>query len=48
MLSVVGVGSNLATARDAAYAGVEQIELPHSHHRNDIAAAAADGRSSKR
>ena len=43
VLSVVGVGSNLATARDAAYAGVEQIELPHSHHRNDIAAAAADG-----
>ena len=38
VLSVVGVGSNLAAARAAAYAGVEQIELPYSHHRNDIAA----------
>lgn len=43
VLSVVGVGSSLALARAAAYAGVEQIELPHSHHRNDIAASAADG-----
>jgi len=43
VLSVVGVGSNLAGARAAAYAGVEQIELPHSHHRRDIAASAADG-----
>ncbi|WP_028050456.1 phosphoribosylamine--glycine ligase [Cellulomonas sp. URHD0024] len=43
VLSVVGVGSNLAAARAAAYAGVEQIELPYSHHRNDIAASAADG-----
>ena len=43
VLSVVGVGSDLAAARAAAYAGVEQIELPYSHHRNDIAASAADG-----
>lgn len=43
VLSVVGVGADLAAARAAAYAGVEQIELPFSHHRTDIAAAASDG-----
>ncbi|WP_028045297.1 phosphoribosylamine--glycine ligase [Cellulomonas sp. URHE0023] len=43
VLSVVGVGQDLAAARAAAYAGVAQIELPYSHHRNDIASAAADG-----
>ncbi len=43
VLSVVGVGPDLAAARRAAYSGVEQIDLPHSHHRNDIAASAADG-----
>ena len=42
MLSVVGVGPDLHAARAAAYAGVEQIELPFSHHRSDIAAAVAD------
>lgn len=42
VLSVVGVGRDLAAARAAAYAGVEQIELPGSHHRSDIAAAVAD------
>jgi len=41
VLSVVGVGPDLAAARAAAYAGVEQIELPGSHHRSDIAAAVA-------
>ncbi|GCD21513.1 phosphoribosylamine--glycine ligase [Cellulomonas algicola] len=41
VLSVVGVGADLAAAREAAYAGVEQIELAGSHHRTDIAAAAA-------
>ena len=42
VLSVVGVGPDLHAARAAAYAGVEQIELPFSHHRSDIAAAVAD------
>jgi len=41
VLTVVGVGVDLAAARAAAYAGVEQIELPGSHHRADIAQAAA-------
>lgn len=41
VLSVVGVGADLAAARAAAYAGVGQIELDGSHHRTDIAAAAA-------
>nr|WP_246247672.1 phosphoribosylamine--glycine ligase [Cellulomonas septica] len=41
VLSVVGVGADLAAARAAAYAGVEQIELAGSHHRSDIAASAA-------
>lgn len=41
VLSVVGVGADLAAAREAAYAGVAQIELDGSHHRTDIAAAAA-------
>lgn len=39
VLSVVGVGPDLAAARASAYAGVEQIDLPGSHHRSDIAAA---------
>ncbi|MDQ0374976.1 phosphoribosylamine--glycine ligase [Cellulomonas humilata] len=42
VLSVVGVGPDLHAARAAAYAGVQQIELPFSHHRSDIAAAVAD------
>ncbi|NUU15693.1 phosphoribosylamine--glycine ligase [Cellulomonas humilata] len=41
VLSVVGVGPDLAAARAAAYAGVAQIDLPFSHHRSDIAAAVA-------
>ncbi|WP_315093739.1 phosphoribosylamine--glycine ligase [uncultured Cellulomonas sp.] len=43
VLSVVGVGPDLAAARTAAYAGVARISLPFSHHRTDIAAAVADG-----
>ena len=43
MLSVVGTGPDLAAARAAAYAGVDRIELPGSHHRTDIAASASDG-----
>ena len=43
VLSVVGSGADLAAARAAAYAGVERITLPGSHHRSDIALAAAQG-----
>ncbi len=39
VLSVVGVGPDLAAARTAAYAGVDRIDLPFSHHRTDIASA---------
>jgi len=42
VLSVVGVGDGLAGARAAAYAGVERIDLPGSHHRSDIALKAAE------
>lgn len=38
VLSVVGVGTDLAAARTAAYAGVDRIALDGSHHRTDIAA----------
>jgi phosphoribosylamine--glycine ligase len=41
VLSVVGTGPDLAAARAAAYAGVDRITLPGSHHRRDIALAAA-------
>ena len=37
VLSVVGVGADVATARAAAYDGVERIELRGSHLRTDIA-----------
>ncbi|NMR19687.1 phosphoribosylamine--glycine ligase [Cellulomonas fimi] len=43
VLSVVGVGADLAAARTAAYAGTERISLTGSHHRTDIAADAAAG-----
>ena len=45
VLSVVAVGEDLAEARRRAYAGVDQIVLPGSHHRTDIAAAAAAGQT---
>jgi phosphoribosylamine--glycine ligase len=38
VLSVVGRGATLPEARERAYAGVELIDLPGSHHRTDIAA----------
>jgi phosphoribosylamine--glycine ligase len=41
VLSVVGTGSDLATARDVAYRAVALIELDGSHHRRDIAERAA-------
>lgn len=42
VLSVVGTGPDLAAARQAAYAGVDRIRLDGSHHRTDIARAAAE------
>ncbi|MGY4645232.1 phosphoribosylamine--glycine ligase [Cellulomonas sp. URHB0016] len=41
VLSVVGTGVDLGAARAAAYEGVDRIALAGSHHRSDIAAAAA-------
>jgi phosphoribosylamine--glycine ligase len=41
VLSIVGMGDGLAAARERAYAGVERIVLAGSHHRTDIALAAA-------
>ncbi|MET8158191.1 phosphoribosylamine--glycine ligase [Sphaerisporangium sp. NPDC005289] len=40
VLNVVGTGSDIASARAAAYAQVEQVRLRGSHHRSDIAARA--------
>lgn len=42
VLSVVGVGETLAEARRAAYVAVDQVNLAGSHHRTDIALAAAE------
>ncbi|WP_338889587.1 phosphoribosylamine--glycine ligase [Rhodococcus sovatensis] len=46
VLSVVGVGSDLAAARADAYRKIEPIRLPGSHFRTDIGLAAVDGRIS--
>ena len=46
VLSVVGTGTDLGAARDAAYALVKSIRLPGSHFRGDIGLAAAEGRIS--
>jgi phosphoribosylamine--glycine ligase len=46
VLSVVGTGSDLSAARDAAYRVMSSIKLPGSHFRTDIALAAAEGRLS--
>lgn len=43
VLSVVAQGADLAEARRRAYAAVDRIVLPGSHHRTDIAAKAAAG-----
>ena len=43
VLSVTAVGATLDEARARAYAGVDLIALAGSHHRRDIAAAAAAG-----
>ncbi len=42
VLSVVGTGRNLGEARERAYTGVAHIGLEGSHHRSDIALAAAN------
>ncbi|MGV9799927.1 phosphoribosylamine--glycine ligase [Mycobacterium sp. NPDC003449] len=44
VLSVVGTGSDLPAARDAAYSLMKSIRLPGSHYRSDIGLAAAEGR----
>ena len=41
VLSVVGRGATLTEARGRAYAGVDLIRLPGSHHRSDIAQPAS-------
>lgn len=38
VLAVVGTGPDVAAARDAAYAGVAQVDFPGAQHRTDIAA----------
>jgi phosphoribosylamine--glycine ligase len=43
VLSVTATGDTLQAARDAAYAGVEQITLEGGHHRSDIALLAVRG-----
>lgn len=47
VLSVTGVGPNLAAAREAAYRGVHAITLTGSIHRNDIALVAAEKQLSR-
>ncbi|MFI6821247.1 phosphoribosylamine--glycine ligase [Micromonospora sp. NPDC050187] len=43
VLCATATGADLAAARDAAYALVDGVELPGSHHRRDIADAAVRG-----
>nr|WP_306238023.1 MULTISPECIES: phosphoribosylamine--glycine ligase [unclassified Ornithinimicrobium] len=43
VLSVVGTGPDLTTAREHAYAGVAAIDLVGGQHRTDIAQRAAEG-----
>jgi phosphoribosylamine---glycine ligase len=44
VLSVVGTGADLVTARAAAYHRLGSIRLPGSHFRTDIGLAAAEGK----
>jgi phosphoribosylamine---glycine ligase len=46
VLSIVGLGTDLASAREKAYALIKSIKLPGSHFRSDIALAAAEGKIS--
>lgn len=43
VLSVVGIGDDLATARADAYRRVESVHLTGAHHRTDIALRAVQG-----
>ncbi|MEQ4206347.1 phosphoribosylamine--glycine ligase [Actinopolymorpha sp. B17G11] len=43
VLAVTAQGSDLASARDRAYAAVSRIHIAGSHHRRDIAARAVQG-----
>ncbi|MCS6711199.1 phosphoribosylamine--glycine ligase [Brachybacterium sp. EF45031] len=43
VLCVVATGADLATARQRALDGVDAVQLEGSHHRRDIARAAAEG-----
>ena len=43
VLAVVGTGTDLAAAREAAYSGVSAVEFEGHQHRTDIALAAARG-----
>ncbi|WP_419849088.1 phosphoribosylamine--glycine ligase [Candidatus Poriferisocius sp.] len=47
VLNVTGQGSDLATARERAYAGVTHIDWPGRYVRLDIAAAAVEGASQR-
>lgn len=42
VLSVVATGTDFASARKQAYAGIEKIQLEGSHYRSDIAAKVAN------
>ena len=44
VLSVVGLGEDLAAARQAAYERVARVRLADAHWRTDIALAADEGR----
>jgi phosphoribosylamine--glycine ligase len=44
VLSVVGTGADLATARSAAYDILSSIRLPGGHFRRDVALLAAEGK----
>ena len=44
VLSVVGLGADLAAARQAAYERVAGVRLADAHWRTDIALAAVEGR----
>jgi phosphoribosylamine--glycine ligase len=44
VLSVVGTGADLAAARDDAYRRLSGVKLPGSHHRDDIALRAVEGK----
>ena len=44
VLSVVGTGPDLSTARSTAYEAMRSIQLPGSHFRTDIGLAAAESR----